>query len=786
VLGVTSALVTVNEGSTATNAGTFSDADGNSTVTLTASVGVISQNNATGKWSWAFLPADGPDQSQTVTITANDGVNVTTRTFQLTVNNVAPAVQTSGTAVASATLVHRYDLNGTLADPLGGPTLAAHGGTLSSSRYTFGANQGLQLDGGLVNTANYSIELVMEVDAVTPFWKKIVDFANLTSDSGLYVSGNTLTLYPGATGSGTITANTDFHVVLTRNAATGETRTYLNGILQRVYTGSVSGGAVSAMNRLIFFEDDNVTGRGEAQGGSVDYIRVYDGPLSAADVTTLNQVRGNGQPTVSVDEGQQATLSGTFHDPGSDAVTVTASVGTVSQAAGTPGAWTWTYLAPDGPVQNQVVTVTATDSDGAATSTTLLLNIANVAPSVDADQATVTVDEGQTAMNTGVFSDPGLDTVTLMASVGAVVDEGGGVWSWSFVTTDGPDESQTVTITATDSDGAVASTTFALVVNNVAPVIDNFDSNVAAGDTVSPGTLLTIDGTFSDAGTADTHHAMIDWGDGTQAALGEGDVDQAADTFGAGHVFTVAGIYTVTVTLYDDDGGADVRTLTVLVSGMAVHDGVLYVIGTNEADRVLVHQQGNGRIKVHADFLPDGKWLTVGRAGVSQMVVVLGDGNDHLTVAGNIALPAIVHGGAGNDHLRGGRGPSVLLGDEGNDFIQGGPGYAMLIGGAGQDRLVAGGRDDVLIGGSTAQDGDWSALEAALDAWTSADSWANRAALVESLLAVVDDHDVDHLTCRPHRDLVFAGVGDFGPRDHGHGHPPASADKSSKRVPAGK
>src|SRR5262249_59991090 len=80
----------------------------------------------------------------------------------------------------------------------------------------------------------------------------------------------------------------------------------------------------------------------------------------------------------------------------------------------------------DGPDQSQTVTVTATDSDGAATSVSFALTVNNVAPSVAANNASVTVNEGQTASNSGTFGDPGADTVSLPASVGTIVNNGNG------------------------------------------------------------------------------------------------------------------------------------------------------------------------------------------------------------------------------------------------------------------------------------------------------------------------------------------------------------------------
>src|SRR3972149_12028554 len=98
VIAGDNAAVTVNEGVTATNSGTWSDADAGDTVTLTASVGTVTKSgtNASGTWSWSFATTDGPAQSQTVTITANDGNGgVSTTTFSLTVANVAPTVTLS-------------------------------------------------------------------------------------------------------------------------------------------------------------------------------------------------------------------------------------------------------------------------------------------------------------------------------------------------------------------------------------------------------------------------------------------------------------------------------------------------------------------------------------------------------------------------------------------------------------------------------------------------------------------------------------------------------------------
>ena len=115
--------------------------------------------------------------------------------------------------------------------------------------------------------------------------------------------------------------------------------------------------------------------------------------------------------------------------------------------------------------------------------------------------ANVTVDEGQQAVNNGGFSDVDSgDNVTISASVGSVNQTGtqNGTWTWSFNTTDGPAESDTVVITATDNGSLKGTASFALTVNNVDPVVDTgvvdltawTPENISSGSgvwTVAPG-----------------------------------------------------------------------------------------------------------------------------------------------------------------------------------------------------------------------------------------------------------------------------------------------------------
>src|SRR5262249_30462717 len=70
---------------------------------------------------------------------------------------------------------------------------------------------------------------------------------------------------------------------------------------------------------------------------------------------------------------------------------------------------------------------------------------------------------------------------------------------------------------------------------------------------------------FTDPGTQDTHTATVDWGDGTApqpAIVAGGAVD-------AEHAYADDGVYTVSVRVVDNDGGAGTDTTKVTVHNLA-------------------------------------------------------------------------------------------------------------------------------------------------------------------------------------------------------------------------
>lgn len=92
--------------------------------------------------------------------------------------------------------------------------------------------------------------------------------------------------------------------------------------------------------------------------------------------------------------------------------------------------------------------------------------------------------------------------------------------------------------------------------NNVAPAVD-----AGAGGTIDEAGTFTGSGSFADPG-ADSWTATVDYGDGSGAQALALNPDK---TFSLGHTYASPGIYTVTVTVTDDDTGEHSLTVATYV-----------------------------------------------------------------------------------------------------------------------------------------------------------------------------------------------------------------------------
>ena len=195
---------------------------------------------------------------------------------------------------SSGALTHEYSLDGTLADSLGGPSLISNGGVLNATDYSFDPNQGLTLSNALANPAEYSILLDFSF-AILNGYRRILDFKNRASDSGLYNLSTAVSFFPVTSGPGVFAPDTPVRLVITRDAATGLVNTYIDGSLQISFTDGLNLAVFDAGNTIMHFFIDDLSFPNEASAGRVSEIAIYDTALPAADVAVLG---GPGGPVV--------------------------------------------------------------------------------------------------------------------------------------------------------------------------------------------------------------------------------------------------------------------------------------------------------------------------------------------------------------------------------------------------------------------------------------------------------------------------------------------------------
>ncbi|WP_330472986.1 ExeM/NucH family extracellular endonuclease [Terrabacter sp. C0L_2] len=170
-----------------------------------------------------------------------------------------------------------------------------------------------------------------------------------------------------------------------------------------------------------------------------------------------------------------------------------------------------------------------------------------------------------------------------------------------------------------------------LDLTNAAPVVGAVTGPSSA---VSVGAPAGVSATFTDADPLDTHTASIAWGDGgTTAATVTG------GTVSGSHVYSAAGVYTVTVTVTDQWGNADTGTTTVVVYDAAVGflTGGGWFVSPSGAVVGSPSATGKGQFSVSAKYekgasRPDGS-LTLTTPGLT----LASTGLDWLVVTGGTA-----------------------------------------------------------------------------------------------------------------------------------------------------
>ncbi len=127
-------------------------------------------------------------------------------------------------------------------------------------------------------------------------------------------------------------------------------------------------------------------------------------------------------------------------------------------------------------------------------------------------------------------------------------------------------------------------------------------------------------------------------------------------------------------------------------------DGIVRIGGTNGNDDIVATKSGNKlKVKINGRVVSDN--LSISR--VREIRAWGRSGNDKIDLSA-IDVPTLLHGGTGNDEIRGAAGSNLIFGGEGNDRLFGGTGADLIIGGLGADTLNDSQGNDVMFGGNIA------------------------------------------------------------------------------------
>ena len=208
------------------------------------------------------------------------------------------------------------------------------------------------------------------------------------------------------------------------------------------------------------------------------------------------------------------------------------------------------------------VTVMVSDDDGGVGSDTVEVKVANVTPSpaITSDMSAIT--EGSSFTLEGSLTDPGDDSWKAQVIWGdggpaeAVNLDGKQFVPLSHTYKDNGTYAIEVTVTETDSEAASGSNSKSLTVNNVAPAITFFDAPVAP---VPLGTPIASNVRFTDPGVADTATVVWAWDDGSPNTSTSVAAQIGERSTNSSHTYVETGLYTISVTVTDKDGGSETR-----------------------------------------------------------------------------------------------------------------------------------------------------------------------------------------------------------------------------------
>ena len=316
-----------------------------------------------------------------------------------------------------------------------------------------------------------------------------------------------------------------------------------------VYTWTMGDGATHTGASITHTYLDN---------GSYPLSLVVSDGDGGTDSSSASIVIANVAPTITSasmpggNEGDTLLFDVVATDPGADTLTYSWDFGDGTTDQGSSVSH---VFADNG---DFTVEVTVTDDDGGSTSTSSVVSIANVAPTIDSMVGPSTADEGQAVAFSAGVSDPASADMASMSYT----------WSWGDGTPDStgsspdhafPDDGNyTVLLTVTDGT-ETATEDHVIAVSNVAPELTS-----TPPETAEEGALYSYLPVVDDPGDE-----VFTWSLAASAPAGMAmDSTTGELTWTPGYADSLVGSFAVTLAVDDGDGASDGQTWTIVVEFM--------------------------------------------------------------------------------------------------------------------------------------------------------------------------------------------------------------------------
>lgn len=295
---------------------------------------------------------------------------------------------------------------------------------------------------------------------------------------------------------------------------------------------------------ITFFDEGDYTVAVQATN-LLGQVGIAEAIITVSNVPPLIEL----QPDGLAEEGQEVVFAAEATDPGHDLLMYEWNFGDSSPLVNNT-------LSPRHTYQNNgdyAVRLTVRDNDGGVSEETMVINISNLPPLVDAGPAK-NLNEGERVTFEGTATDPGsLDTLTY-------------AWDFSYdgrtftSEASGPTASKiypngpvkvVAALRVRDQDGGETIDTVNVTVGNVPPVITDISNDGPVGE----GSPLALTVTATDAGN-DSLTFAVDWDN-------DGAFDETGPDNTVSNIWNNQGDYTVRIRVDDGDGGEVLATAQV-------------------------------------------------------------------------------------------------------------------------------------------------------------------------------------------------------------------------------